>query len=97
MAYVMGQSVYINDRGLTGEKFKKMFAVMEQWSHAGTSFLFIFVMPMIIFMFYNIFFLHASFTCIYFANILLHNIVYNVLSDNKNCCCVFKKQIAVNP
>ncbi len=45
-----------------------MFAVMEQWPHAGTSFLFIFAMAMIIYMFYNIYFLHASFTCIYFAN-----------------------------
>ncbi len=41
---------------------------MEHWPRAGTSFLFIFAMLMIIFMFYNIYFLCAYFTCIYFAN-----------------------------
>ncbi len=44
---------------------------MEQWPRAATSFLFIFAMAMIIFMFDNIYFLHASFTCIYFANTLV--------------------------
>ncbi len=61
---------------------------MEQWSHAGTSFRFFpfSFMDMIAFMFYNIFFLYACFICIYFANIVLHNIEFNDLRDNKNCC-----------
>ncbi len=63
-------------------KIKIMFVVMEQWHHAGTYFLLIFAMSMIIFIFYNIYFLHAYILIIR----LLHSIVYYILSDNKNCC-----------
>ncbi len=68
-----------------------MLALMERWSHSGTSLCF---MAVIIFMFYDIYCLHACFICIYFANICAPNIVLNVLSDNKNCCyknnCCYK-------
>ncbi len=41
---------------------------------------------MIIFMFYNIYFLHACFILYNLAIFVLHNIVFNVLSDNNICC-----------
>ncbi len=63
-----------------------MAAVMEQWSHAGTSFLSLFLITMIIFMFYNIYFLHACFILYNLPIFMLHNIVFNVLIDNTNCC-----------
>ncbi len=71
-----------------------MAAVMEQWSHDGTFFLslFFFFMTMIIFMFYNVYFLHACFILYNLPIFVLHNIVFNVLSDNKNCCyCCYKR------
>ncbi len=60
---------------------------MEQWSHAGISFLSPFFMAMIIFMFYNIYI--VSVLALYLYNVpifVLHNIVFTVLSDNNNCC-----------
>ncbi len=65
-----------------------MAAVMEQWSHARTSFLFLFFffMTMITVMFYNIYFLHACFILYNLSIFVLHNIVINVLSDNNICC-----------
>ncbi len=51
---------------------------------------FFFFMTMIIFMFYNIYFLHACFILYNLSIFVLHNIVFNVLSDNKNCCCYYK-------
>ncbi len=62
---------------------------MGQWSHAGTPY---FCHGyMIAFMFYNIYFLHACFICIYFANICAP-FVFHVLSDNKNCCTKKRKE-----
>ncbi len=43
-------------------------------------------MTMIIFIFYNIYFLHACFILYNLPIFVLHNIVFNVLSDNKNSC-----------
>ncbi len=62
-----------------------MAAVMEQWSHAGTSFLSLlfFFMTMIIFMFYNIYVSHACFILYKLQIFVPHNIVFNVLSDKK--------------
>ncbi len=37
-------------------------------------------------MFYNIYFLHACFILYNLPIFVLHNIVFNVLSDNKICC-----------
>ncbi len=39
--------------------------------------------------FYNIYFLHACFILYNLSIFVLHNIVFNVLSDNKNCCYNF--------
>ncbi len=75
---------YVPVIGLNSEKLNKMAAVMEQWSHAGTSFLSLFFMAMIIFRFYNIYFLHACFILYNLSIFVLHNIVFYVLSDNKN-------------
>ncbi len=49
-------------------------------------FLFSFFMTMIIFMFYNIYCLHTCFILCNLPIFVLHNIVFNVLSDNKDCC-----------
>ncbi len=65
-----------------------MAAVMEQWSHAGTSFLSLFFLHDYNNIYvYNIYFLHACFILYNLPIFVLHNIVFNVLSDNKNCCC----------
>ncbi len=59
--------VYINDIALASEKLKCL-----QKSNIGPilgHLKKLIIMPVIIFMFYNIYFLHASFICIYFANI----------------------------
>ncbi len=63
-----------------------MAAVMEQWPHAGhLFFLFSFVMTMIIVMFYNIYFVRACFILYNLPICVLHNIVFNVVSDNITC------------